>query len=541
MSRQIGLSGKMMSLGIAAVVGFSIVLAFVYTKIETRVHENKRTMIKGAADIAFSLMTEYEARVKSGELTLEEAQRRAALRIKSLRYNGQEYFWINDLAPKMIVHPFKPELDGKDISGIKDPNGKALFVEFVKICKEKGEGFVDYMWPKPGKEAPVSKVSFVKVFESWGWIIGTGVYTDDIQSEMRQISLLFFGTAGLIGLGLLALSWLVARNTARPINRAVDGLTESAEHIASAAGQISSASQQLAEGASEQAAAIQETSASLEEISSMTRKNAENASEADRLMKATNQIVSRANATMHSLTSSMEDISNASEETQKIIKTIDEIAFQTNLLALNAAVEAARAGEAGAGFAVVADEVRNLALRAAESARNTGTLIEDTVKKIKVGASLVGQTNHDFGEVTSMITKSGELVGEIAAASTEQAQGIDHLNQAVQEMDKVVQQNAASAEETASITQDMNSQSEQVKELVIGLAKLVGTRNRSAVDSRKAREPKQNSSESLSISVQRALKPHVGSNGKRKNGVQRQPKGLSPEQDLFMDENMRSF
>jgi methyl-accepting chemotaxis protein len=541
MSRQIGLSTKMMLLGIAGVVCFSIVLTFVYTRIEARVQENKKTMLKGTTDIAFSLLTEYEARVKSGEFNLEEAQKRAALRTKNLRYNGQEYFWINDLAPKMIMHPFKPELDGKDISGIKDPNGKALFVEFVKVCKEKGEGFVDYMWPKPGKDAPVPKVSFVKVFEPWGWIIGSGVYVDDLQSEMWQVRMLFIGTAVLIGIGLLVLSWLVARNTARPINRAVDGLTQSAEHIASAAGQISYASQQLAEGASEQAAAIEETSASLEEISSMTRKNAENASEADRLMKATNQIVTRANTTMHNLTSSMEDISKASEETQKIIKTIDEIAFQTNLLALNAAVEAARAGESGAGFAVVADEVRNLALRAAEAAKNTGTLIEDTVKKTKVGAGLVQQTNNDFSEVTSMVTKSGGLVGEIAVASTEQAQGIDHLNQAVQEMDKVVQQNAASAEKTASITQDMNVQSEQVNELVIGLAKLVGTRNHSAVESRKAKRRQEKPSDSLSISVQRVLQPHAGSNGMGGNGVQRQPNRLRPEQVIPLDDDMHSF
>jgi methyl-accepting chemotaxis protein len=541
MSRQIGLSTKMMLLGIAGVVCFSIVLTFVYTKIEARVYEGKKAMIKGTTDIAFSLITEYDARVKSGELTLEEAQKRAALRTKNLRYNGQEYFWINDLHPKMIMHPFKPELDGKDISGMKDPNGKALFVEFVKVCKEKGEGFVDYMWPKPGNDAPVPKVSYVKMFAPWGWVVGSGVYADDIQSEMRQISMLFIGTALTIGFGLLVLSWLVARNTARPINRAVDGLTQSAEHIASSAGQISSASQQLAEGASEQAAAIQETSASLEEISSMTRKNAENASEADRLMKATHQIVTQANTTMHSLTSSMEDISKASEETQKIIKTIDEIAFQTNLLALNAAVEAARAGEAGAGFAVVADEVRNLAMRAAEAARNTGTLIESTVKKVKVGAGLVQQTNNDFSEVTSMIANSGGLVGEIAAASTEQAQGIDHLNQAVQEMDKVVQQNAASAEETASITQQMNAQSEQVRELVIGLARLVGTRSRSAADTSKSKRKQKKPSDSLSMPVQRVFQPLVGSNGKGGNGVQRQPKQPRPEHVIPLDDDMHSF
>jgi methyl-accepting chemotaxis protein len=177
---------------------------------------------------------------------------------------------------------------------------------------------------------------------------------------------------------------------------------------------------------------------------------------------------------MHELTSSMENISKASEETSKIIKTIDEIAFQTNLLALNAAVEAARAGEAGAGFAVVADEVRNLALRAADAAKNTADLIEGTVKNVKDGSTLVDTTNEAFQEVSINTSKVGELVGEIAEASKEQSQGIEQVNIAVTEMDKITQQNAANAEESASASEEMSGQAAQMKDMIQELVDLVG-------------------------------------------------------------------
>jgi len=290
-------------------------------------------------------------------------------------------------------------------------------------------------------------------------------------SQTKAIALIGMGIGTLVA---LALGIFLTISITRPINRVVEGLTDGSDQVASASGQVSTASQSLAEGASEQAAGIEETSSSIEEMSSMTKKNADNASQANTMMTDTSRVVEEANRAMKELTQSMSEISVASEETGKIIKTIDEIAFQTNLLALNAAVEAARAGEAGAGFAVVADEVRNLAMRAADAAKNTANLIEGTVKKIKNGSEIVSKTNEAFSKVATGAKKIGELVGEIAAASQEQSQGIEQINKAVAEMDKVVQKNAASAEESASASEEMNSQAEMMKGFVSELVAVVG-------------------------------------------------------------------
>jgi methyl-accepting chemotaxis protein len=301
-----------------------------------------------------------------------------------------------------------------------------------------------------------------------------------VASLSTASNLMIIGLIAALVIGVLA-AFFITRGITKPVNLIIDGLNEGSAQVASASGQVSSASQSMAEGASEQAASIEETSSSMEEMSSMTKQNAENAGTADGLMKEANQVVSTANDSMGRLTQSMDEISKASEETSKIIKTIDEIAFQTNLLALNAAVEAARAGEAGAGFAVVADEVRNLAMRAADAAKNTAQLIEGTVKKVNDGSNLVSATNEAFTKVAQSSAKVGDLIGEISAASREQSSGIDQVNIAITEMDKVVQQNAANAEESASASEEMNAQAVQLKEYVDDLVMLVtGNRNQTA-------------------------------------------------------------
>jgi methyl-accepting chemotaxis protein len=269
------------------------------------------------------------------------------------------------------------------------------------------------------------------------------------------------------------LGFFLPRSVTVPIHRVAAGLAEGSDQVASASAQVSAASQSLAEGSSEQASAIEETSASIEELSAMTTQNAENANQANNLMKETGRVVNEANESMQELTVAMKEITTGSEDTAKIIKTIDEIAFQTNLLALNAAVEAARAGEAGAGFAVVADEVRNLAMRSAESAKSTANLIDDSIRRIKNGSDIVAKTNEAFDRVLGGTKKVDELFREIAAASNEQAQGIAQIGKAIAEMDKVVQQNAANAEESASASEELNAQAMQMKDMVAELIAVV--------------------------------------------------------------------
>jgi methyl-accepting chemotaxis protein len=281
--------------------------------------------------------------------------------------------------------------------------------------------------------------------------------------------------AVIIGvLGALALGFLITRSITRPVQRVIAGLADGADQIAAASAQVSSSSQHLAEGASEQAASLEETSSSLEEMSSMTRQNADNAKQAKAKMAEAQLIVQRVHEHMGEMGNAIGEITKSSEETGKIIKSIDEIAFQTNLLALNAAVEAARAGEAGAGFAVVADEVRNLAMRAADAAKNTSNLIENTIKAVKNGNELTKLTQEAFRENMDISSKVAQFVDEIATASQEQAHGISQINTAVSEMDKVTQQVAANAEESAAAAEELNAQAEQMKGYVGDLTAVVG-------------------------------------------------------------------
>ena len=271
-----------------------------------------------------------------------------------------------------------------------------------------------------------------------------------IQSIIRVLKELFSG--------LNTFSNKELQETSVTFKHILNNLRDGSKQVTQTSSQMSQASSSIAEGSQEQAASIEETSASLEEISSMIKLNAENSVKADQLMK-------KSNLTMNNLAESMKKMNQASEETGKIIKTIDEISFQTNLLALNAAVEAARAGEAGAGFAVVADEVRSLAMRAANAAQNTSSLIESIIHRVKEGSKHVGETKRSFNEVT-------KLVGEIATASDEQARGIEQLNIAMSEMDSVVQQNASVSEEAAASSEELNVQAEKLMSIVNKLSKI---------------------------------------------------------------------
>jgi methyl-accepting chemotaxis protein len=269
---------------------------------------------------------------------------------------------------------------------------------------------------------------------------------------------------------------VIAAKKIKPLHAIVNRLSGGSDTIAKVSAELASSSASLADGSSSQAAAVEQTSATLAGMASMTKQNADKSDLTNRLMSETKQVVARATDSMKTLIHSMGEIKGASEETSKIIRTIDEIAFQTNLLALNAAVEAARAGDAGAGFAVVASEVRNLAMRSAKAAKNTAVMIEDTVKKITAGSEVVTLTSNEFSAVAESATRIGMLISEIAEASQEQSNGVNEISSAIVDLDRVIQKNAVHADDFAAAAEKMQVESEDFRELVVLLSPLVGAR-----------------------------------------------------------------
>lgn len=309
--------------------------------------------------------------------------------------------------------------------------------------------------------------------------------SDNVMTDQQMLaaatgtktSVTLFSAIGIVA--GIALAIFISMGIVRNLLMVIDGLSEGSNQTRSASNQVSASSQSLAEGASEQASSLEEISASLEEMSSMTKQSADNARQANGMAEETREAASRGVTAMERMSGAIAGIKASSDETAKIIKTIDEIAFQTNLLALNAAVEAARAGDAGKGFAVVAEEVRNLAQRSAEAARSTAELIEGSQQSADNGVSMTEEVDTILRQIADSVEKVTQLVGEVTVASNEQAQGIGQVSTAVAEMDKITQGNAANAEESASASEELSSQAEALNDMVGSLAAMAGATTRS--------------------------------------------------------------
>jgi methyl-accepting chemotaxis protein len=273
--------------------------------------------------------------------------------------------------------------------------------------------------------------------------------------------------AGLIG-------FFLSRSISSALNGVISALSAGSQQVSAASSQLSQSSQQMAEGASEQASSLEETSASLEEMASMTKQNTDSARQADTMATRTREAVEKSREAMTRMGDAIQKIKGSSDQTAKIVKTIDEIAFQTNLLALNAAVEAARAGDAGKGFAVVAEEVRNLAQRSAEAAKSTATLIEESQQNANHGVAVSSEVAGMLTGIVESVRKLTQLIGEVSAASGEQSKGIEQIGSAVTEMDKLTQSNASNAEESAAASEQLYAQAKELSDMVgilIGIVK----------------------------------------------------------------------
>ncbi|MDC0336287.1 cache domain-containing protein [Pseudodesulfovibrio sp.] len=494
MFRDWGMRSKVLSLFLVAVLFVLIgLLGYFIPVVGDSLMAEKRTATKSAVETAYSVLAYYGEQASSGVMTKEDAQAKAMAEVKSIRYMGDNYYWINTLAPDMIMHPIKPALDGKDLSGVKDPNGKHLFVEMAEVSKKSGEGFVPYMWPKPGFDDPQEKISFVKLYKPWGWVIGSGIYVDDVDAQISSLRWQIL-IPTIIGMGIIIfIVVLVIRSMVQPLQEAVEisylmakgdltkditvrskdevgqltqamadmlvalrkvvgEVTNASSQVAAGSEELAASAIELSQGATEQASSVEEVSASMEEMTSSIEQNASNAQTTDAMTNKAATDTERGGEAVAKTVEAMKQIADK-------ILIVEEIARQTNLLALNAAIEAARAGEHGKGFAVVAAEVRKLAERSGTAAAEISELSISSVEVAEEAGKLLGQIVPD-------IQKTAELVQEIAAASNQQSEGGSEVNKAIQQMDKVIQQNASASEEVASTSEELSSQAVQLQQAI---------------------------------------------------------------------------
>ncbi len=494
-----------------ALLGMGFLIAFALWQGYSTYHhgyEARQKDTRHAVEVAHGVLAWAHSLETSGQLTRDQAQGLARNALMKLRYSEREYFWINDMAPTVIMHPIKPELNGKDASGIKDPNGLALFVAFADKVRKEGEGFVPYLWPKPGQDLPVEKISFVKGFSPWGWVVGSGIYLDDLRAEMVAYIQKLAAIATVALAVTVVLSLCITRSIVRGLNKAIrvahaiaegdisqdirvrnghdevgqlmSAMRDMTVHLRSmvsvvqasagnmqvAASEIATGNQNLSDRTEQTASSLQQTAAAMCQIHDTVAQNASSTDKAGAIATAASQSVQEGSRLVSQVSSTMGEITQASRRISDITGVIDGIAFQTNLLALNAAVEAARAGEHGRGFAVVASEVRTLATRSADAAREIKALIGDSVQRVAIGGELVTGTESTMAKILDSVEQVAALVDSIRRANHEQAVGVGQVNTAVTGLDQMTQQNSALVEQSAAAAAALRDQAQAMLEAV---------------------------------------------------------------------------
>ncbi|MCR6690709.1 methyl-accepting chemotaxis protein [Cellulomonas sp.] len=493
---------KLAALVVLTAVGLALLTVLAVVRTESRIMTERRAATQAVVETAMGVVEHYGALAASGELTQEAAQQAAVAAVAGMRYDGDEYFWINDMTPTMVMHPIKPELDGTALDGQVDPDGTKIFVEFVDVVRTQGAGFVEYQWPKPGADAPQPKVSYVAGYEPWGWVLGSGVYVDDVRGaavvDARGIVL-----AGVLVLAVVALlGFVVARSVVQPVVGATRALSDgdagarlpvgtgrteldrlaialngALDRSATVASGVDDASHQLLEAAQRLVAAGDElgeaagaaaertvdagtsarsVSEGIDTVATGTHQMgasigeiARNAAEVARIAAQAVDAAERTNRTVATL-------GDSSAQIGSVVKVITSIAEQTNLLALNATIEAARAGEAGKGFAVVAGEVKELA---SETARATG----DIAARVESIQDAVARAADEIGQITQVIAQINDFQTTIAGAVEEQTATTSAMAAAVAEVAEGGRRVASVLDEVGAATARTSGEIETIR------------------------------------------------------------------------------
>jgi methyl-accepting chemotaxis protein len=493
-------------------IGLLVLAAWSALNTRQNMINEREAGLKRVVETAEGILKSYAAEVAAGKTSLADAQKQALERIAAMRYDNDNYIFVFDSKPVVLMHPTNKSVVGKNVGDRKDSDGKLYYVEMVKVGKAQQRGYVNYMGRLPGADDTnrTQKVSYLIYYQPWDWLLVSGVFLNDVESDFYKNLLKLAGILIVIGVAVSAMMLAIIRNITRSLggepayavgvasriasgdltmaiktrpgdkssllyemsvmrerlSSVIGGIRTGTDSIDTGAKEIAAGNMDLSSRTEQQAASLEETASSMEELTSTVKQNADNARQAGQLANTASDIARRGGDVVGQVVDTMQGITESSRKIADIIGVIDGIAFQTNILALNAAVEAARAGEQGRGFAVVASEVRNLAQRSAQAAKEIKHLIDDSVTRVDSGSELVQRAGQTMGEVVSAVQRVTDIMGEISSATEEQSSGIGQVNLAIAQMDQATQQNAALVEQAAAAAGSLEEQARRLKDAV---------------------------------------------------------------------------
>lgn len=489
---------------------------FIIPTFADKIFEGKQENTRFSVEIALGTIQKYYQDFKDNKMTEAQAKEEALKAIKALRYNEKEYFWVNDMHPTMLMHPINEKLINADLTQKKDANGKFLFVDMVDIVKKDKAGFLKYYWERPGETVPVPKISYVKGFEPWGWVIGTGVYMDDVAAEVHKMETKIWSV--LLGVMIFAavLITLFSSYLTKTLVNVSTKITNGAQAFRNSSTSINESSQEVSNRTDSSAAALQETSASLEEISCMIKKSSDNLSTLQGIAQTSKSNVNSGKRSLEEMIASLNTISDnnkkinnqvemSNNEIANIVnlineisdktKIINDIVFQTKLLSFNASVEAARAGENGKGFAVVAEEVGNLAAMSGKASdeiwqilnkstakvqeivtktkSNIAPLMDASVTNLNQGFSIANGCAKTFDMIVQDSERINMMVGETFEAFQEQNTAVQEITKAVGDLDILTQQNSQSAKSNVEYAEALNKEASEMNQITEELTYII--------------------------------------------------------------------